>query len=235
MFPKINVHLVYCVTLKAFYQLLTDGKTSCFTICNRKGVPKNCCCSCCCSCLLEFNNEQKTLGELNSSLENPEKEVEIREENLSDAHISFWAILMTGLFGVLLAGLQVYAIASLVQIPLTEVIEDVPNYILSLFHVTVFLLTAVVTYAVLTADEPVERELLKYVVRNFDYYYKKFKQHPQPQDEEEPQQQLQANDVVQKVSNIVGALAYKQFNPDIVVEQSSKGAEDDLLKHKGTT
>ena len=210
----------------------SDGKTSCLTSCNRKDVPANCCCSFCCSCLLKFSSQQETLGELNSPLENPEKEVEIHE---SDAHISFWVILMTGLFGVLLAGLQVYAIASLVQIPLTEVIEDVPSYILSLFHVTVFLLTAVVTYAVLTADEPVERELLKYVVRNFDYYYKKFKQQALPQDEEEqPQQQLQANDVVQKVGNIVGALAYKQLNPDIVAERSAKGVEDDLLKREGT-
>ena len=162
---------------------------------------------------------------LNSPLENPEKEVEIREDDLSDAHISFWAILMTGLFGVLLAGLQVYAIASLVQIPLTEVIEDAPNYILSLFHVTVFLLTAVVTYAVLTADEPVERELLKYVVQNFDYYCKKFKPPAQG-----AQQQLQANDVVQKVSNIVGALAYKQLNPALITKLDAKGAEGDLLK-----
>ena len=226
----IFMFFYYYVTLKAFYQLLTDGKTSCLTICNRETVPQNCCCSCCCSCLLKFNSEREIWSELNSPLKNPEKEVEICEENLSDAHISFWAILMTGLFGVLLAGLQIYAVASLVQIPLTEVIEDVPNYILSLFHVTVFLLTAVVTYAVLTADEPVERELLKYVVRNFNYYYKKFKQHPQPQ--EQQQKQLQATDVVQKVGNIVGALAYKQLNPNIVVEESSKGAEDDLLKHE---
>ena len=47
----IFMFFYYYVTLKAFYQLLTDGKTSCLTICNCKGVPQNCCCSCCCSCL----------------------------------------------------------------------------------------------------------------------------------------------------------------------------------------
>ena len=77
----IFTFLFYYVTLKAFYQLLTDGKTSCLTSFNLENVPANCCCSCCCSCLLKFNSKRETLVKLNSPLENPEKEVEIREEN----------------------------------------------------------------------------------------------------------------------------------------------------------
>ena len=212
----------YYFTLKAFYQLLTDGKTSFFTCCNYNKVPQNCCCSCCCSCLLKFNNRRETMGKLNDTLQNPEKEVELYEKDMSDAHISFWAILMTGLFGILLAGLQVYAIASLVQTTLTEILEDVPSYILSLFHVTVFLLTAVVTYAILTAEEPVERELLKHVVQNFIYYYKKITKGERPP-------RPKATDVVQTVGNIVGALAYKQLNSNI---NTVVDTDDDLLKRQ---
>ena len=82
-----------------------------------------------------------------NELESPEEEIENREKHFPDTHISFWAILLTGIFGMLLASLQVYSIASLVVLPLIGVIQDTPNYILSLFQVAVFLLTAVITIA----------------------------------------------------------------------------------------
>ena len=91
-------------------------------------------------------------------------EIENYEKVFPDTHISFWAMLLTGIFGMLLASLQVYSIASLVLLPLIGVIQDTPNYILSLFQVAVFLLMALIMYTVLTAEEPVERVLLKSVV-----------------------------------------------------------------------
>ena len=115
-----------------------------------------------------------------NELESPEKEIENREKVFPHTHISFWAILLTGVFGVLLASLQVYTIASLVVLPLIGVIQDTPNYILSLFQVAVFLLTAVITYTIFAAEEPVERELLKSVVRNFYHYYNRFGLQEQP-------------------------------------------------------
>ena len=172
----------YYVTLKAFYQLLIDGKTSCLAVplWGKNEVPNYCFFSCCCSCLLKFNHQHETLYELTSPLESPEKEIEAHEKYLLNSHISFWAIFMTCIFGVVLAVVQIYAIASLVQLPLLGVIEDTPNYILSLFQVAVFLLTAVITYTILTAEESVERELLKNVVRNFDYYFQKAQNHVPP-------------------------------------------------------
>ena len=232
----------YYVTLKAFYQLLIDGKTGCLRCCF-KTVPTNIYCSFFLNCFLKFPNFKEPpnvyqpLHELNdlSKLESPEKEIENREKDFPDTHISFWAILLTGIFGVLLALLQVYSIASLVLLPLIGVIQDTPNYILSLFQVAVFLLTAVITYAVLTAEEPVERELLKSVVRNYDYYYRKFKtpwqaQHVErPAEGPQPPKQPQTpprTDPVQKVGDIVGALAFKQFNPNVVIKMKEDG---DLL------
>ena len=166
-----------------------------------------------------------------SKLESPAKEIEDCEEVFPDTHISFWAILLTGIFGMLLASLQVYLIASLVLLPLIGVIQDTPNYILSLFQVAVFLLTAVITYAILTAEKPLERELLKSVVRNFNYYYDKFitlaqrveppAEGPQPQPPKVPPRA----DAVQKVGDIVGALAFKQFNPDVIIKME----DGDLL------
>ena len=232
----IFMFFYYYITLKAFYQLLIDGKTGCLTCCRNAGVAQNCCYSCCCSCLLKFpkiNNgdfEHQLLYELHglNDLESPEKEVENREKVFPDTHISFWAILLTVIFGMLLASLQVYSIASLVLLPLIGVIEDTPNYILSLFQVAVFLLTAVITYTVLTAEEPVERELLKSVVRNFNYYYEKFAGRVEPP-VEGPQLQLQApprDDPVEKVGDIVGALTFKQLKPDVIVTMEEEG---DLL------
>ena len=215
----------YYMTLKAFYQLLIDGKTGCLTCFRGRSVTQNCCCCCCCNCLMKFNKTRKgyeALDDVNESneLENPEKEMEDHEHVFPDAHISFWAILLTGIFGMLLASLQVYLIASLVLLPLIGVISDTPNYILSLFQVAVFLLTALITYAVLTAEEPIETELLKSVVRNFHHYYKKFP--PQVQRRQEDQgEQPQApprHNAIQKVGNIVGALAVKQFNPDVIIK-----------------
>ena len=267
----IFMFFYYYVTLKAFYQLLIDGKTGCLTCCGDK-VPKNTCCSCCCSCLLKFKPQHEPLYELTSLLESPEKEIENREEVFPDAHISFWAIFLTGIFGMLLASLQVYSITSLVLLPLIGVIQDTPNYILSLFQVAVFLLTAVITYIVLTAEEPVERELVKSMVRNFDYYYKKFKaqrteerqlqaegqspteerQSPaedepllpdepdvpgadrdtpaaeRPHAEAAPEKPSRA-DVVQKVGNIIGALAFKELNPRVIIEMDACKSDDDLL------
>ena len=222
----------YYVTLKAFYQLLIDGKTGCLRCCF-KTVPTNIYCSFFLNCFLKFPNfkeppnEYQPLHELNdlSKLESPEKEIENREKDFPDTHISFWAILLTGIFGVLLALLQVYSIASLVLLPLIGVIQDTPNYILSLFQVAVFLLTAVITYAVLTAEEPVERELVKSVVRNFYYYFEKLKTPPPPAAEMDKPDRA---DVVQKVGNIVGALAYKQLNSHVAINVVAN--DDDLLK-----
>ena len=240
----------YYVTLKAFYQLLIDGKTG-FLRCCFKTIPTNIYCSFFLNCFLKFPNfkeppnKYEPLCELNdlSKLESPEKEIENREKDFPDTHISFWAILLTGIFGVLLASLQVYSIASLVLLPLIGVIQDTPNYILSLFQVAVFLLTAVITYAVLTAEEPVERELVKSVVRNFDYYFQKFKPPPPlaeepPPPAEAPPAEVQHNkpdkpdraDVVHKVGDIVGALAYKQFNSHVVINMDADiNSGDDLL------
>ena len=250
----IFMFFYYYVTLKAFYQLLIDGKAGCLTCCLFTGLPQNCCCSCCCSCLLKFDNQHQILNELDYVLESPEKEIENREKAFPDTHISFWAILMTGIFGMLLASLQVYSIASLVLLPLIGVIQDTPNYILSLFQVAVFFLTAVITYAIITAEEPVERELVKSVVRNFYHYFQKFKSQapqpppqlppqlpPQPQPQPQPTAQqptaqqptAQAPDkpdradVVQKVGNIVGALAYKQLSSHVVINMDAN--DDDLL------
>ena len=225
----------YYMTLKAFYQLLIDGKTSCLTCCCSKLKPTNRCCCCCCNCLMKFNkttNGYEALNELNKSneLESPEEEIENWEKVFPETHISFWAILLTGIFGLLLASLQVYSVTSLVLLPLIGVIQDTPNYILSLFQVAVFLLTAVITYTLFTAEEPVERELLKSVVRNFNYYYEKFAGLVEPPVEgPQPQPQLQAPpraDPVEKVGDIVGALAFKQFKPDVIVKVEEEG---DLL------
>ena len=137
---------------------------------------------------------------------------------------------MTGIFGLLLASLQAYSITSLVLLPLIGVIEDTPNYILSHFQVAVFLLTAVITYTILTAEEPVERELLKSVARNFNYYYEKFAGRVErPVEGAQPQPQLQVPpraDPVGKVGDIVGALAFKQFKPNVIVKVEEEG---DLL------
>ena len=134
---------------------------------------------------------------------------------------------LTGIFGMLLASLQVYSIASLVLLPLIGVIEDTPNYILSLFQVAVFFLTAVITYTVLTAEEPVEKELVKNVVRNFYYYIKK---HKTPAAEMRPDEPDRA-DIVQKVGNIVGALAYKQLSSHVVINMDADDNSDDDLLH----
>ena len=152
---------------------------------------------------------------------------------------------MTGIFGLLLASLQVYSIASLELLPLIGVIEDTPNYILSLFQVAVFFLTAVITYAILTAEEPVERELVKSVVRNF-YYFKRFRTpaaQPPPAEEEPPPAEEELSpppdkparaDVVQKVGNIVGALAYKQLSSHVVIKMVAHDDSDDDLLHPRT-
>ena len=216
----------YYMTLKAFYQLLIDGKTGCLSCCCCKLKLTNRCCCCCCNCLMKFNkttNGYKALNEFNESneLESPEEEIENWEKVFPDTHISFWAILLTGIFGMLLASLQVYSIASLVLLPLIGVIKDTPNYILSLFQVAVFLLTAVITYTLFTAEEPVERELLKSVIRNFYHYYKKFP--PQGQPAAQAPQAPPRNSAVQKVGNIVGALAFKQFNPAVIIEMEVDG------------
>ena len=243
----IFMFFYYYVTLKAFYQLLIDGRTGCLTCCRNAEVAQNRCCSCCCNCLLKFpriNNgkiKHQLLYDMND-LESPEKEIEDYEKVIPDTHISFWAILMTGIFGMLLASLQVYSITSLVLLPLIGVIEDTPNYILSLFQVAVFFLTAVITYAILTAEEPVERELVKSVVRNFYYYFQKFRtpaaEEPPPAEEEPPPvpAEVQSHkparaDVVQKVGNIVGALAYKQLSSHVVIKMVADDDSDhDLLR-----
>ena len=230
----------YYVTLKAFYQLLIDGKAGCL-ICCRKKIKENRCCSCCCNCFLkfpEFNNEQgkirhQVLCEMNdmndpdnpnnqNDLKSPEKEIQDREQAFPDTHISFWAILLTGFFGIFLASLQVYSITSLVLLPLIGVIQDTPNYILSLFQVAVFFLTALITYTIITAEEPVERELVKSVVRNFYYYVEKLK--TPPAETHKPDRA----DEVQKVGNIVGAMAYKQLSSHVDINVNAD--DDDLLK-----
>ena len=241
----------YYVKLKAVYQLLIDGKAGCLTCCCEK-ILTGCCCSCCFNCLLKFPKfnieqegkiEHQALCEMNdldnpnnrdnpnnpnnpNDLESPEKEIQDREQVFPDTHISFWAILITGFFGIFLVSLQFYSIASLVLLPLIGVIQNTPNYILSLFQVVVFFLTAVITYAIITAEEPVEKELLKSVVRNCDYYYEKFAgrvvppaEGPQPQPPKVPPRA----DAVQKVGDIVGALAFKQFNPDMVIRMEKGG------------
>ena len=218
----IFMFFYYYVTLKAFYLLLIDGKTGCLTCCQYVRVAQNHCCFRCCKCLLKFNQHHQIL-----TLDSPEKEIENREKVFPDTHISFWAILMTGIFGMLLASLQVYSIASLVLLPLIGVIEDTPNYILSLFQVAVFFLTAVITYTVLTAEEPVEKELVKNVVRNFYYYIKK---HKTPAAEMRPDKPDRA-DIVQKVGNIVGALAYKQLSSHVVINMDADDNSDDDLLH----
>ena len=218
----IFMFFYYYVTLKAFYQLLIDGKAGCLTCCQYVRVPQNHCCFRCCKCLLKFNQHHQIL-----TLDSPEKEIENREKVFPDTHISFWAILLTGIFDMLLASLQVYSIASLVLLPLIGVIEDTPNYILSLFRVAVFFLTAVITYTVLTAEEPVEKELVKNVVRNFYYYIKK---HKTPTAEMRPDKPDRA-DIVQKVGNIVGALAYKHLSSHVVINMDADDNSDDDLLH----
>ena len=211
-----------------------------------------------------------------NDVDSPEKEIENREQVFADTHISFWAILMTSIFGVILASLQVYSIASLVLLPLIGVVQDTPNYILSLFQVAVFFLTVVITYTIITAEEPVERELVKSVVRNFYYYFKRFQPPaaapppaapppavpppaaappaaqpppaapppaarppsaspppaPQPPPAAPPPAPDKPDraDVVHKVGNIVGALAYKQLSSHVVIQMVADDDSDDLLR-----
>ena len=247
----IFMFFYYYVTLKAFYQLLIDGKAGCL-ICCRENIQTNCCCSFCFNCLLKyptFNNgqehhqilcEMSDVHDLND-VDSPEKEIENREQVFPDTHISFWAILMTSIFGVILASLQVYSIASLVLLPLIGVVQDTPNYILSLFQVAVFFLTVVITYTIITAEEPVERELVKSVVRNFYYYFKRFPPPaaappaaappaaaPQPAAQPPPApDKPDRADVVHKVGNIVGALAYKQLSSHVVIRMVADDDSDD--------
>ena len=58
----IFMFFYYYVTLKAFYQLLIDGKTGCLSRCHNNDVAQKRCYRCCCSCLLKFsminNNHQ---------------------------------------------------------------------------------------------------------------------------------------------------------------------------------
>ena len=251
----IFMFFYYYVTLKAFYQLLIDGKVGCLTCCCDE-IPTGCCGSCCFNCLLKFpkfNNgqegqiEHQPLCEMNdmndpdnpNNLESPEKEIQDREQAFPDTHISFWAILWTGIFGIFLALLQVYSIASLVLLPVIGVIQDTPNYILSLFQVAVFFLTAVITYAIITAEEPVERELVKSIVRNFYYYFRRFRTPAAPHPPAEapppppPAAEMQRDkpdraDIVQKVGNIVGALAYKHLSSHVVINMDAD--DDDLLQ-----
>ena len=189
-----------------------------------------------------------------NDVDSPEKEIENREQVFPDTHISFWAILMTSIFGMFLASLQVYSIASLVLLPLIGVVQDTPNYILSLFQVAVFFLTVVITYTIITAEEPVERELVKSVVRNFYYYFKRFPPPAAPppaaappaaappaaapppaapppaaQPPPAPDKPDRA-DVVHKVGNIVGALAYKQLSSHVVIRMVADDDSDDLLR-----
>ena len=107
-------------------------------------------------------------------------------------------------------------------LPLIGVIQDTPNYILSLFQVAVFFLTALITYTIITAEQPVETELVKSVVRNFYYYVEKLK--TPPAETHKPDRA----DEVQKVGNIVGAMAYKQLSSHVDINVNAD--DDDLLK-----
>ena len=95
----IFMFFYYYVTLKTFYQLLIDGKTGCLTCCRNAGVTQNCCYHCCCNYFLKFpkvNNGQIQHQLLNSMnhFESSKKEIDY-EKVIQDAHVSFWAILIT--------------------------------------------------------------------------------------------------------------------------------------------
>ncbi len=90
-----------------------------------------------------------------------------------DSHeFSLTALLAVLFSGFFFAGIEVYVTAAFAELPIIGATEQTPQYLLSLFQVTVPVATIVLTYQYLTADAPVERDLLVSLIKHMKYYRK---------------------------------------------------------------
>ena len=163
------------------------------------------------------------LGEITEmAVLTPEKELEKHDsrydDDTSEHHFNFLAFVCAVFSGFILGGLEALSIAAFTELPLIGVIEDTPMYMLNLFHVTVLVASIVLTYKYLTAEAPIERELLKGIIQNLTFY--RNTTHPernptplqqqQPPPQQPPRRLKRPRQVteVERVAAVIAAVGY---------------------------
>ncbi len=98
----------------------------------------------------------------------------------STGKFSFKCLLIVMVVEFFAACLEAYTIASFAGLPLIGAVEQTPQYLLSIFQVTILVTTIVLAYKYLTADPPIEKEMLLGVIDNMKYLRQQHRQHPRP-------------------------------------------------------
>ena len=182
-----------------------------------------CCCKKCCHCSSEYEpitdtNHSNTASnegiEMTDRLptlpesEHMEHEIRYKSENLS-----FRALFLVVISGILLAGAEVYVIAAFAELPIVGVLEDTPTYLLSLFQITVLVISVVLTYKYFTAEPPVERDLLRNTIQNIRYYRNWKKEELKPRQDTE----------VEMAAALFGALLYNCMTDGLETDAGETG------------
>ncbi len=150
-----------------------------------------------------------------------------------DSHeFSLTALLAVLFSGFFFAGIEVYVTAAFAELPIIGATEQTPQYLLSLFQVTLVVATIVLTYKYLTADAPVERDLLVSLIKHMKYYRKLKSSTPSdtPPEVTEVEQTTPPEDTeVEQTAAILGAIAHN------FLEQLEEGRGDDSSRTGGVS
>lgn len=128
--------LYFYVTLRYLYQFLPNNMADLCSCCRR-------CCgsSGCCSC--------GYCDSSGSSVESPADEMANYVHSEMDG-FKIWKVWVMVGIGLVLAGFEIWFIAGFVQLPVAQIIDDLPRYISAFFQSMVVVLSGLLTYKLLT-------------------------------------------------------------------------------------
>ena len=134
--------LYYFVTFRYLYQFLPNNLADLCSCCRRCCGSSGCCsCGYCGSC--------RCCGSSSSSVESPADEmaecIQAEKEGFK-----VWKVLVMVGIGLVLAGFEIWFIAGFVQLPVAQIIDDAPRYILAFFQTMLIVLSGLLTYKLLT-------------------------------------------------------------------------------------
>ena len=128
--------LYFYVTLRYLYQFLPNNMADLCSCCRRCCGSSGCCsCGCCDSS--------------GSSVESPADEMANYVHSEMDG-FKIWKVWVMIGIGLVLAGFEIWFMAGFVQLPVAQIIDDLPRYISAFFQSMLVVLSGLLTYKLLT-------------------------------------------------------------------------------------